>query len=60
MPSLPNQFVFSQRIHSIDLNPTPVSQNVSPTHFIATEKNAMHMWNIERHFYVNQEKVIYN
>jgi len=56
MPSLPNQFVFSQRIHSIDLNPTPVSQNVSPTHFIATEKSAIHMWNIERQFYVNQEK----
>ncbi|ORX76164.1 WD40 repeat-like protein [Anaeromyces robustus] len=56
MPSLPNQFVFSQRIHSVDLNPTSVSENSSPTHFIATEKNLIHMWNIERQFYVNQEQ----
>ncbi|OUM67399.1 hypothetical protein PIROE2DRAFT_58787 [Piromyces sp. E2] len=24
MPSLPNQFVFSQRVHSVNLNPTPI------------------------------------
>jgi hypothetical protein len=55
MPSLPNQFIFSQRIHSVDLNPTPINENVLPTHFIATERNLIHMWNIERQFYVNQE-----
>jgi len=58
MPSLPNQFVFSQRIHSVDLNPTPVSETVLPTHFIATERNLIHLWNIERQFYVNNEQVI--
>jgi len=56
MPSLPNQFVFSQRIHSVDLNPTPVSETVLPTHFIATERNLIHLWNIERQFYVNNEQ----
>ncbi|ORX57259.1 WD40 repeat-like protein [Piromyces finnis] len=56
MPSLPNQFVFSQRIHSVELNPTPISKNISPTHFIATERNLIHLWNIERQFYVNNEQ----